>query len=101
MRAAQQGIDWGVLIVVFFSFLVAWAFVVQEGLPHNNASENYVYMTANYAEALREGHLYPRWNPAASNGYGAPIPHYYPPGAPYSGICRSISLLKFETAPVR
>jgi hypothetical protein len=84
MRRARQRVDWGIVIAAFFSLLVAWAFFVQDGLPHTNASENYVYRSANYATALREGRLYPRWTAPALYGYGAPIPHYYPSGAPYT-----------------
>jgi hypothetical protein len=84
MRQARRGLDWGILMVVFFGLTAAWAFIVNPGLPHTNATENYVYRTAEYAVALQEGYLYPRWSPHALNGYGAPIPNYYPPGAPYT-----------------
>jgi hypothetical protein len=84
MQQARRGVDWGVLLVIAYSLALAWPFLLQPGLPHTNASENYVYRTADYAEAIQEGRLYPRWSPHVFSGYGAPIPHYYPPGAPYS-----------------
>lgn len=83
MRRAQQRVDWGVVLTILFSVLAAWPFIVQSGLPRTNATENHVFMAAEYAQTLREGRLYPRWSAAALSGYGAPIPHYYPPGAPY------------------
>jgi hypothetical protein len=83
MLQARRGVDWGVILVVVFSLLMAWPFILQPGLPHTNASANYVYRTADYAQAFQEGRLYPRWSPHVFGGYGAPIPHYYPPAAPY------------------
>lgn len=83
MRQARRGVDWGILLVMGFCFIAAWPFIQNPTLPHTNASENFVYRTADYAEALREGRLYPRWSPNALGGYGAPIPNFYPPGAAY------------------
>jgi hypothetical protein len=84
MRQARRGIDWGVLLIFAFSLTIALPFITQNTLPHTNASENYVYRTEDYAAALREGRLYPRWSPNALTGYGAPIPHYYPPAPAYT-----------------
>ena len=84
MRRARQGIDWGILIIIGACLLLAWPFFLQDGLPHTNDSENHVYMGADYALALREGRLYPRWSATVLGGHGAPIPHYYPPGTPYT-----------------
>ncbi|HEX2906640.1 MAG TPA: 6-pyruvoyl-tetrahydropterin synthase-related protein [Phototrophicaceae bacterium] len=83
MRSAYRDLDWGVFLVIAFSLLVALPFITQPTLPHSNASENYVYATANFATAFQEGRLYPRWSPYVFGGYGAPIPNFYPPGAPY------------------
>ena len=83
-QSLQNVVDWGLFLVIGFSLLVAWPFLLQSGLPRTNALENHVFMVADYATAFREGRLYPRWSAAALNGYGAPIPHYYPPGAAYS-----------------
>lgn len=84
MRRARRRWDWGVLLAAAFGLLAAWPFIVHPGLPRTNASENYVYLVADYSDALREGRLYPRWSPHVLSGYGAPIPHYFPPLAPYS-----------------
>lgn len=81
MRRARRGTDWGVLLVLAFSLLAAWSFLIQPGLPRTTAIENYIFRTADTAAALAEGRLYPRWSPNALFGYGAPIPHFYPPGA--------------------
>lgn len=83
MRRARRGTDWGALLVLAFSLLAAWSFLIKPGLPRTNALENYVFRTADTAAALGEGRLYPRWSPNALYGYGAPIPHFYPPGATY------------------
>lgn len=85
MRQARRGVDWGILLVIGFCLVAAWPFIHNPTLPHTNASENYVHRTADYAEVLREGRLYPRWSPNALSGYGAPIPNFYPPGAAYAG----------------
>jgi hypothetical protein len=84
MRLARRGVDWGLLIVFAFSVIAAWPFILQPGLPRTNASENYAFRVANYAAAIQEGYLYPRWSPHVLGGYGAPIPNFYPPAAPYS-----------------
>jgi hypothetical protein len=83
MRHARQGLDWGVVLMFAFSLTIAMPFFTQATLPHTNASENYVYRAADYAAAFQEGRLYPRWSANAFGGYGAPIPHYFPPGAGY------------------
>lgn len=84
MRQARKGFDWGILLVIALCLMVSWSFIVNPTLPRTNASENYVYRAQDTADAIREGRLYPRWSPHALGGYGAPIPHYYPPGAPYA-----------------
>jgi hypothetical protein len=84
MRQARRRRDWGLILALILGLLAAWPYVVRPGLPRTNASENYVYLAADYADALREGRLYPRWSPHTLSGYGAPIPHFFPPGAPYT-----------------
>jgi hypothetical protein len=101
MRQARRGLDWGVLVVIAFSLTTAWSFIVNPNLPHTNASENYVYRTADYATAIQEGRLYPRWSPNALGGYGAPIPQYYPPGAPYTAALIQILLTNDPITAVR
>ncbi len=83
MRQARRGIDWGLLLTIALCLIAGWSFLFNPELPHTNASENYVYRTDDYATSILEGWLYPRWSPNALGGYGAPIPHYYPPGATY------------------
>ncbi len=101
MRRGRRGVDWGVLIVIVFSLAAAWSFIANEGLPHTNATENYVYRTADYAQALKEGRLYPRWSPHVFAGYGAPIPSYYPPGAAYSAAVIQMLFTDDSVAAVR
>ncbi len=85
MRRAMRGNDWGALLTIGFSVLVAWYFVLNTDLPRYNMTESYAFMVADYGEALQEGRLYPRWAAHAQGGYGAPIYHFLPPGAPYLG----------------
>lgn len=84
MRQARRGVDWGILLAFVLSLYAALPFLVQPSLPRTNASERYAFLVHDYADALSEGRLYPRWSAHALQGYGAPIPHYFPPGAPYS-----------------
>ena len=84
MRQARRGIDWGMLLILAFGLTIAMPFITQGDLPHTNASENYVYRAADYATALLEGRLYPRWSANVFGGYGAPIPHYFPPAPGYT-----------------
>lgn len=82
MKQARRGVDWGVLLVMGFAFLFAWNFI-QQDLSATNAHQAYLFQAADTAEALREGRLYPRWSAHAYGGYGAPLPNFYPPAAPY------------------
>lgn len=101
MRQARQNVDWGILWVIFFGLIVAWPFLLRPGLPRTNASENHVFMAADYAQAFREGRLYPRWSAAALSGYGAPIPHYYPPGAAYTAAAVELLFTNDTVVAVR
>lgn len=93
MRHARQSIDWGILIVLSFSLLIAWPFIAYEGLPRTNSAENHVYATAEYADAIREGVLYPRWSASSAAGYGAPVYNYQPPGLHYLAGMTDVLLL--------
>jgi hypothetical protein len=101
MRQARRDVDWGAIFVLALSLLAAWPFLLDTSLPHTNASENYVYRTADYAAALLEGRLYPRWSPNAFSGYGAPIPHYLPPGAAYTAAVLQVLLTNDAVIAVR
>nr|MCU0511691.1 6-pyruvoyl-tetrahydropterin synthase-related protein [Anaerolineae bacterium] len=83
MRRSRRRFDPGLLIVLLFSLGAAWSFLLNPALPRTGDSESYVFRAVDTAAALREGQLYPRWSPHALNGYGAPIPAFYPPAAPY------------------
>lgn len=101
MKQARRGVDWGVLLAMAFSIIVAWPVILQPGLPRTNASENYVFRTDDYAAAIREGYLYPRWSPHVFSGYGAPIPNYYPPGAAYVSALVQVFLTDDPVLAVR
>ncbi|HVU14059.1 MAG TPA: 6-pyruvoyl-tetrahydropterin synthase-related protein [Phototrophicaceae bacterium] len=101
MQKTLRGTDWGVLLVLAFSLVAAWPFLLQPGLPLTNAGEHYVYRSADYAQAFAEGRLYPRWSPNALTGYGAPIPNYYPPGAAYVPAVLDMFLTNDATLAVK
>lgn len=83
MYQARRNVDWGVLLVFSLCFLAAANFVLQPDLPRIHQYESHLFQAMDYADALREGRLYPRWAPHVLQGYGAPIYHYYPPAASY------------------
>ncbi len=85
MKQARRGVDWGAILIVGFCLIAAWSFIAQEELSAANDTLAYVFRSMDYADAFEEGYLYNRWSPHAVNGYGAPIPHYYPSGAAYAG----------------
>lgn len=83
MRRARQSVDWGILLVFLFSLIASWGFIVHDDLPHTNAGENHVYAASEYAQAFKQGVLYPRWSASSMGGYGAPIYNFYPPALSY------------------
>lgn len=83
IQRAMRGIDWGVLIVLALCLIASIPFLNYQGVPIGTAFERYIFRTADYAQALESGWLYPRWSAEALNGYGAPIPHYYAPAVGY------------------
>jgi hypothetical protein len=83
MRQARQGVDWGLLLVLAFSLLAAWPFLIDPNLPQTNGSEQIIYQTTNIAASILEGRFYPRWSPHVLGELGAPIPNFYPPGPAY------------------
>lgn len=101
MRRALRGRDYGLLITIGFALLIAWYFVIGPDLPSFNASENYVFLTSDYAESISEGRFYPRWSPHANNGYGAPIAHFFPPLTPYLSAMITVLITGDSIASVR
>lgn len=83
MRRSQQRFDWGIVFALLIGLLAAWPFLSHPQLALTNGQLQDAFRTADTAAMLREGRLYPRWSPHAFSGYGAPIPNYIPPGAPY------------------
>lgn len=81
MRQAQRGVDWGTVIIITFSAILA--VMMMSGINMVNANENHAFMANDIAQMLREGRLYPRWSPHVLGGYGAPIPNFYPIGGAY------------------
>ncbi len=90
IQRARQGFDWGALCVLILSLLAAGRFIVQPGLPLTLNGESAVVRAADTLESFRQGRLYPRWNPHALHGYGAPISHYTPPGVSWSAAALSL-----------
>ena len=84
MRQARQEFDWGILIAIAMSVAMAWSFLVRSDLPAGHQLEHTIFQSSDIVTAIEEGRFYPRWSPYAVNGYGAPIPNYYPMGTPYT-----------------
>ncbi|QPC80720.1 hypothetical protein G4Y79_13465 [Phototrophicus methaneseepsis] len=101
MRRASRGTDWGVLLALLFGLAVAWPFVRYPTLPIQNGSERAVYRTWETAESLSEGRLYPRWSAYSADGYGAPIPEFYPPGATYAAAMIQLFITEDASQAVR
>lgn len=101
MRQARQGTDWGIFFVLLLSLAVGWAFIIQPDMPLTYDGVAYLFRAADYADALREGRLYPRWSPHVLYGYGAPVPHYYPPAAPYITALIEVLFTNDTTSAVR
>jgi 6-pyruvoyl-tetrahydropterin synthase related domain len=101
MRRARRGVDWGILLVMVMGLTVSTPFLFSSGLPRTNANENYVFRTANTAEAIQQGWLYPRWSPNILGGYGAPIPNFYPPLPAYAASLIHILLTNDPVVAVR
>ncbi|MCB9454599.1 MAG: hypothetical protein H6671_01275 [Anaerolineaceae bacterium] len=101
MRQARRGVDWGLLLVVGFCLVAVWPFIFRGGLPATNASRNFVYRSADYASAMAEGRLYPRWSPNVFGGYGAPIPNFYPPGGSYGAALLDVLFTGDPVSAVR
>ncbi|MBI1279481.1 MAG: hypothetical protein GC179_15230 [Anaerolineaceae bacterium] len=101
MRRAQRGLDWGFLLVLALCIIVSAPFLFRSELSHNNANENYVYRTNDYAMSIEEGWLYPRWSSHALGGYGAPIPSFYPPAPAYAAAILQILFTNYAVSAVR
>ncbi|PJF20768.1 MAG: hypothetical protein CUN56_14505, partial [Phototrophicales bacterium] len=83
MRQARQEFDWSILIALAMSIAIAWSFLLHDKLPAGHQLEHTVFQASDIVTGFHEGRFYPRWSPYAVNGYGAPIPNYYPMGTPY------------------
>src|SRR5688572_28570408 len=83
MKQAQRTVDWGALLALAFALLAAWTFLSENQMSASTQNEHFVFQANDIAQAMREGIFYPRWSPYAVQGYGAPIPHYYPQAAAY------------------
>lgn len=84
MKQARRAPDYGFWLVLGFSLLLAWSFLLNPSLPATNASEHHIFRAQEMAEAFTAGNWYPRWSPSISQGLGAPLPHYTPPGSSYA-----------------
>lgn len=83
MRQARQEFDWSILIALAMSLAIAWTFILRSDIPAGHQLEHFVFQAENIVTGFEEGRFYPRWSPYALNGYGAPIPNYYPIGTAY------------------
>ncbi len=79
MRRARQSTERSSILVLLAGILLVLPLFFPQNLSRTSNYEHYLYRVENYATALREGRLYPRWTPNALFGYGAPIAHFTPP----------------------
>lgn len=84
IKRARQGVDWGALFVLALSLLAASHFILQANLPLTVEGESILFRTTDMVSSFQENRFYPRWSPHVMHGYGAPIPHYAPPGVPWT-----------------
>lgn len=52
---------------------------------HSHEGQEYVARTVEYATALRNGDIYPRWLSSLYGGYGSPFANFYAPGVYWLG----------------
>lgn len=79
MQRARQSTERSSILVLLAGILLFIPLFFPQTLPRTSNYEHYLFRVDNYATALREGRLYPRWTPNALYGYGAPIAHFSPP----------------------
>ena len=85
MRPRQRVIDWGLFLVLAFSFITAVPLIGRAGLPRDNQALMYAYRSHEVATVVQAGVLYSRWAPDFVFAYGsplfnflAPLPYYLP-----------------------
>lgn len=81
MRQPRHTFDWGIVLAAAFALLIAQPFITMQGVSDYNEMLHSGFMTADFADALGEGQIIPRWSPHALGGYGAPIPNFLPQGS--------------------
>lgn len=63
-------------VVLFLIFMLP---LLKPGIPTTHDGEGHVARAANYAVALRQGQIPPRWAPTFWNGFGYPVFNFYYP----------------------
>jgi hypothetical protein len=81
--------------VIACLYLVALATIVMlpaffKGFPAGYDALRHYRWTAQFADALRDGAIFPRWLPTANNHQGSPVALYYPPLPFYVGAAFGI-----------
>jgi hypothetical protein len=84
MQQSMQGVDWGVLTVIAFCLLIGWHVIRTPQIVPGDQTEHFLYLADEFSNSIEEGILYPHWSSQSLQGFGAPIPHFYPPAIPYA-----------------
>lgn len=61
-----------IIIVVLFSLIAGFS-LLHKGLPPTHDGEYHIVRFSLFAEALRDGNLYPRWASHLNNNFGVPL----------------------------
>jgi hypothetical protein len=85
MRPRRRVIDWGLLLILGFSVLIAGALITGHTVLRRNDTELAAFRSLEVARLVRSGLLFSRWAPDLNTMFGsplfnylAPLPHYLP-----------------------
>lgn len=91
-RTLYKHLNPELLLVLLFSLIAAWAFIMRPSLPRETDTELHVFRAAELGYTIRAGDLYPRWAPDFYYGYGYPIFNYYAPLTYYLANLLSLTI---------
>lgn len=67
-----------IFAVIIISSLLLFP-LLHFGFPPSHDGEYHIIRAYQFDKTLRDGDLYPRWQPDVNNGYGSPLMNYYYP----------------------
>jgi 6-pyruvoyl-tetrahydropterin synthase related domain len=97
MKPRRRTIDWGLLIVLILSLLIAWPLLARRALAPDSNAELIMFRSVEVARIIRSGALFSRWAPDFNYGLGSPLFNYLAPLPHYlSGYHQAFT----DTGPV-